>query len=220
MSAEDKTFFEHHGVDFPGLVRAAFQGLVSGSTPRGTSTITQQVAKNLLVGNETSYLRKAKEGILAWRMEDVLTKQQIMELYLNSIELGRNAGGVEAASQAYFGKELDQLTLPQMAYLAILPKGPSNYDPDRHTQRALDRRNWVLGQMLENGFIDQAQHDSAVASSLGTVPRQTPADRQVRRDRRDRAVQRLFGRPVGAHLARSQAAAIRPEGIARRPAPL
>ncbi|NWP61404.1 transglycosylase domain-containing protein, partial [Escherichia coli] len=81
----------------------AFQGLISGSTPRGTSTITQQVAKNLLVGNETSYLRKAKEGILAWRMEDTLTKQQIMELYLNSIELGRNAGGVEAASQAYFG---------------------------------------------------------------------------------------------------------------------
>ncbi|WP_163278004.1 transglycosylase domain-containing protein, partial [Klebsiella aerogenes] len=75
----------------PGLVRAAFQGLISGSTPRGTSTITQQVAKNLLVGNETSYLRKAKEGILAWRMEDTLTKQQIMELYLNSIELGRNA---------------------------------------------------------------------------------------------------------------------------------
>ncbi|WP_342251275.1 penicillin-binding protein 1A [Sphingomonas sp. OTU376] len=179
MSAEDKTFFEHHGVDFPGLVRAAFQGLVSGSTPRGTSTITQQVAKNLLVGNETSYLRKAKEGILAWRMEDVLTKQQIMELYLNSIELGRNAGGVEAASQAYFGKELDQLTLPQMAYLAILPKGPSNYDPERHTQRALDRRNWVLGQMLENGFIDQAQHDSAVASPLGTVPRQTPKFERV-----------------------------------------
>ncbi|MBQ1498185.1 MAG: transglycosylase domain-containing protein [Sphingomonas sp.] len=179
MSAEDKTFFEHHGVDFPGLARAAFQGLISGSTPRGTSTITQQVAKNLLVGNETSYLRKAKEGILAWRMEDTLTKQQIMELYLNSIELGRNAGGVEAASQAYFGKELDKLTLPQMAYLAILPKGPSNYDPERHTQRALDRRNWVLGQMLGNGFIDQAQHDAAVAAPLGTVPRQTPKFERV-----------------------------------------
>ncbi len=179
MSAEDKTFFEHHGVDFPGLARAAFQGLISGSTPRGTSTITQQVAKNLLVGNETSYLRKAKEGILAWRMEDTLTKQQIMELYLNSIELGRNAGGVEAASQAYFGKELDKLTLPQMAYLAILPKGPSNYDPERHTQRALDRRNWVLGQMLGNGFIDQAQHDAAVAAPLGTVPRQTPRFERV-----------------------------------------
>ncbi|MET0308176.1 MAG: transglycosylase domain-containing protein [Sphingomonas sp.] len=179
MAAEDRTFFEHHGLDFPGLVRAAVQGAVSGETPRGTSTITQQVAKNLLVGNESSYMRKLKEGILAWRMEDVLTKQQIMELYLNSIELGRNAGGVEAASQAYFGKELDQLTLPQMAYLAILPKGPSNYDPERHSARALERRNWVLGQMLQNGFIDQAQHDSAVASPLGTVPRQTPKFERV-----------------------------------------
>ncbi|WP_213981264.1 transglycosylase domain-containing protein [Sphingomonas sp. dw_22] len=179
MAAEDRTFFEHHGLDFPGLVRATLQGIVSGETPRGTSTITQQVAKNLLVGNESSYMRKLKEGILAWRMEDVLTKQQIMELYLNSIELGRNAGGVEAASQAYFGKELDQLTLAQMAYLAILPKGPANYDPDRNTQRALDRRNWVLGQMLQNGFIDQAQHDGAVAAPLGTVPRQTPKFERV-----------------------------------------
>jgi penicillin-binding protein 1A len=179
LSAEDKTFFEHHGVDFPGLVRAAYEGVVSGSTPRGTSTITQQVAKNLLVGSEQSYMRKAKEAILAWRIEDTLTKPQILELYLNSIELGRNAGGVEAASHAYFGKELDELTLPQMAYLAILPKGPANYDPDRNTQRALDRRNWVLGQMLENGFIDRAQHDAAVAAPLGTVPRQTPKEERV-----------------------------------------
>ncbi len=179
MSAEDKTFFEHHGVDFPGLVRAAFQGLVSGSTPRGTSTITQQVAKNLLVGNEHSILRKVKEGILAWRIEDTLTKQQIMELYLNSIELGRNAGGVEAASHAYFGKELGELALPQLAYLAILPKGPANYDPERHTARALERRNWVLGQMLANGFITQSQHDGAVAAPLGTVPRQTPKYERV-----------------------------------------
>ncbi len=179
MSAEDKTFFEHHGVDFPGLIRAAVQGLVSGSTPRGTSTITQQVAKNLLVGNEASYLRKAKEAILAWRIEDTLSKQQIMELYLNSIELGRNAGGVEAASQAYFGKELDQLRLEQMAYLAILPKGPANYDPDRYPERAIERRNWVLGQMYENGFITQAQRDAARAAPLGTVPRQTPKYERV-----------------------------------------
>jgi penicillin-binding protein 1A len=179
MAAEDRTFFEHHGLDFPGLARAAAMGLVRGETPRGTSTITQQVAKNLLVGNEASYLRKLKEGILAWRIEDTLTKQQIMELYLNSIELGRNAGGVEAASHAYFGKKLDQLTLAQMAYLAILPKGPANYDPDRSTERALERRNWVLGEMLRNRFIDQAQHDAAVAAPLGTVPRQTPKFERV-----------------------------------------
>ncbi|MFZ5748932.1 MAG: penicillin-binding protein 1A [Pseudomonadota bacterium] len=179
MAAEDRTFFEHHGLDFPGLVRAAAQGLLTGSTPRGTSTITQQVAKNLVVGNEASYMRKLKEAILAWRIEDTLTKQQIMELYLNSIELGRNAGGVEAAAHAYFGKELNQLTLPQMAYLAILPKGPANYDPERHEKRALERRDWVLGEMLRNGFIDQAQHDAAVAAPLGTIPRQTPKFERV-----------------------------------------
>lgn len=179
LSAEDKTFFSHHGVDFPGLVRAAFQGISTGTTPRGTSTITQQVAKNLLVGNEQSYLRKAKEAILAWRIEDTLSKEQILELYLNSIELGRNAGGVEAAAQAYFGKELDQLTLPQFAYLAILPKGPANYAPERYTERALERRNWVLGQMLANGFISPAQHDAAVAAPLGTIPRQTPRQERV-----------------------------------------
>ncbi|WP_448663061.1 penicillin-binding protein 1A [Sphingomonas sp. CJ20] len=179
LSAEDKTFFSHHGVDFPGLVRAAVQGVISGSTPRGTSTITQQVAKNLVVGNEASYLRKAREAVLAWRIENALTKPQILELYLNSIELGRNAGGVEAASQAYFGKELDQLSLEQTAYLAILPKGPANYDPERHTARALERRNWVLGQMLANGFITQPQHDAAIAAPLGTIPRQTPKYERV-----------------------------------------
>lgn len=179
LSAEDKTFFEHHGVDFPGLVRAAYQGIATGTTPRGTSTITQQVAKNLLVGDEASYVRKAKEGILAWKMEDTLSKEQILELYLNSIELGRNAGGVAAASEAYFGKELDELSLPQMAYLAILPKGPANYAPERYEERALERRNWVLGQMLANGYIDTAQHAAATAAPLGTVPRQKPQFERV-----------------------------------------
>ena len=115
-----------------------------------------------------------KEAILAYRIEDALTKQEILELYLNQIALGRNAFGVEAASYAYFNKDLSQLDLAQMAYLAILPKGPSNYDPVRNTQRALDRRNYVLREMLKNGFINQAQHDTANAEPLGTVPRQTP----------------------------------------------
>ncbi|ATY32740.1 penicillin-binding protein 1A [Sphingomonas psychrotolerans] len=179
LSAEDKTFFSHHGIDIPGLARAAFQGIVSGSTPRGTSTITQQVAKNLLIGNEVSYLRKGKEAILAWKIENTLSKEHILELYLNSIELGRNAGGVEAASQAYFGKELNKLSLPQMAYLAILPKGPANYAPERHEDRAIERRNWVLGQMLANGFITQTDHAEAVSAPLGTVPRQTPKYERV-----------------------------------------
>ncbi len=174
LAAEDKTFFEHHGVDYLGIANAAFTNLTTKRRAAGASTITQQVAKNLLIGNEVSYTRKVKEAILAYRIEDTLTKQQILELYLNQIALGRNAFGVEAASYAYFGKDLNQLDLAQMAYLAILPKGPSNYDPVRHTQRALDRRAYVLREMLKNGFITQAQHDTASAEPLGTVPRQTP----------------------------------------------
>lgn len=174
LSAEDKTFFEHGGVDYPGLVRAAWQGMTSGETPRGTSTITQQVAKNLLLNNEVSYVRKAREAILAFRIENTLSKEQILELYLNQIALGRNAFGVEAAAHAYFDKDLSQLSLPQFAYLAILPKGPSNYMPERHADRAIERRNWVLGQMLANGYIDQAAHDAAVAAPLGAVPRKSP----------------------------------------------
>ena len=174
LAAEDRTFFEHHGVDYPGIASAIVGNFMRGGRPVGASTITQQVAKNLLIGSERSYLRKAKEAILAYRIEDTLTKQQILELYLNSIALGRNAFGVEAASHAYFDKELDELSLAQMAYLAILPKGPSNYSPDRFADRALTRRNWVLGEMLRNGFINQAQRDAAVAEPLGTVSRRAP----------------------------------------------
>ena len=174
LAAEDRSFFEHHGLDYPGLARAAWQGVSRGSTPRGTSTITQQVAKNLLVGNEASYSRKLKEAILAYKIENALTKQQILELYLNQIALGRNAFGVEAASHAYFDKELPELTLAQYAYLAILPKGPSNYDPFRHTARALERRHYVLSEMLRNGFIGQAQYAAADAQPIEAVLRRTP----------------------------------------------
>ena len=174
LAAEDRTFFEHGGLDYPGLIRAALEGVIRGETPRGTSTITQQVVKNLLLTNEVSYVRKAKEAMLSFRIERALTKQQILELYLNSIALGRNAFGVEAASHAYFDKELNELSLAQMAYLAILPKGPSNYNPDRFADRAIARRNWVLSEMLRNRFITQAQHDQAVAEPLGTVSRRSP----------------------------------------------
>ncbi|MBI0476826.1 penicillin-binding protein [Sphingomonas sp. MA1305] len=182
LAAEDKTFFEHHGVDYPGLAGAVFdyaRKFGSGKRARGGSTITQQVAKNLLIGNEYSPTRKIKEAILAFRIEDTLDKPQILELYLNQIALGRNAFGVEAAAHAYFDKELPELDLAQLAYLAILPKGPSNYDPVRHPDRAMERRNWVLGEMLKNGFITQAQHDEAVAEPLGTVLRRTPKYERV-----------------------------------------
>lgn len=174
LSAEDKTFFQHHGVDFPGFAGAVFDyvsKLGSGERARGGSTITQQVAKNLLIGDAYSPTRKIKEMILAWRMEDVLTKQQILELYLNQIFLGRNAYGVQAAARAYFDKDVGDLTLPEMAYLAILPKGPANYRPESETgmARALERRNWALGEMARNGYISAAQAAEARSVPLGTV---------------------------------------------------
>ncbi|MBD8678660.1 penicillin-binding protein 1A [Sphingomonas sp. CFBP 13720] len=173
LAAEDRTFFDHHGVDYPGIASAMLTNLRNDGRPIGASTITQQVAKNLLLTNEVSYVRKAKEALLAYRIENVLTKQQILELYLNQIALGRNAFGVEAAANAYFGKELRELTLPQMAYLAILPKGPSNYTPERGYDRAIARRDWVLGEMLRNNFITAAQRADAVAQPLGTIERRT-----------------------------------------------
>ena len=182
LAAEDKTFFEHHGLDFPGLAGAILdyaRKFGTGQRARGGSTITQQVAKNLLIGNEYSPTRKVREAILAYKIENTLTKQQILELYLNQIPLGRNAFGVEAAAHAYFDKELDELPLSQLAYLAILPKGPSNYDPIRHPERALGRRNWVLGEMERNGFITASQRAEAQAEPLGAISRRTPKFERV-----------------------------------------
>ncbi|MDX3900724.1 MAG: transglycosylase domain-containing protein [Sphingobium sp.] len=174
LAAEDKTFFDHHGVDIPGFAGAVIDyasKLGSGERARGGSTITQQVAKNLLIGDAYSPTRKVKEMILAYRMENVLSKQQILELYLNQIFLGRNAYGVQAAARAYFDKDVADLTLPEMAYMAILPKGPANYRPEnpRGHERALERRNWALGEMYANGWITAAQRDQARAMPLGTV---------------------------------------------------
>jgi len=177
LAAEDRTFFEHHGVDYPGLAGAVIDyvsKIGSGRRAKGGSTITQQVAKNILIGNEYSKTRKIKEAILAWQIEDALTKQQILELYLNTIPLGRNAFGVEAASHAYFDKELPELTLGQMAYLAILPKGPANYDPVRHPERAIERRDYVLSEMQRNGFATPAMVAAARAEPLGTIARRAP----------------------------------------------
>jgi penicillin-binding protein 1A len=171
-SAEDKTFFTHGGLDYPGFVKAVLNytlSLGSGERVAGGSTITQQVAKNLLVGNEYSVTRKIKEAFLARRIENVLSKQQILELYLNQIFLGRNAYGVQAAARAYFDKDVDQLTLPEAAYLAILPKGPSNYDPSEHPDRARARRNWVLAEMERNGKIDAAQRATSQAAPIESV---------------------------------------------------
>ncbi len=173
LAAEDRTFFSHGGIDYPGIAGAILANLRSSGRPVGASTITQQVAKNLLLTNELSYTRKIKEAFLARRIEDVLTKQQILELYLNQIFLGRNAYGVQAAARAYFDKDVENLALHEVAYLAILPKAPSNYSPDRFPDRALARRNWVLGEMQRNGFITAAERSAAQAEPLGTVRTQT-----------------------------------------------
>ena len=182
ISAEDKTFFSHGGIDFPGLIGAVFDYVTkigSGQRARGGSTITQQVAKNLLLDDEYSVARKIREAILAYRIEGALTKQQIMELYLNQIFLGRNAYGVQSASRAYFGKDVTELSLPQMAYLAILPKAPANYSPETHAARATERRNWVLKEMRENGYLTDAQMAEAQASPLGIARRSASARENV-----------------------------------------
>ncbi len=172
VSAEDKTFFRHGGLDYPGLVGAVVDYTtksVTGGRAKGGSTITQQVAKYLLQDDEYAISRKIREMILAFRLEDTLSKEQILELYLNSIFLGRNAYGVQAASRAYFDKDVVDLTLPEAAYLAVLPKAPSNYDPVRATDRALGRRNYVLREMAKNGHINEDQRAAAAATSLGTI---------------------------------------------------
>lgn len=172
LAAEDKTFFSHGGVDFTGTLGAVIDyARKYGSDERavGGSTITQQVAKNLLLGDEYSVTRKLKEMILATRIESVLTKQEILELYLNEIPLGRRSFGVQAAAQAYFDKDVDQLDLHQMAFLAILPKAPERYGRARNADLAMERRNFVLSQMEDNEFITDVEMRAAQAMPLGLV---------------------------------------------------
>jgi penicillin-binding protein 1A len=175
MSAEDRTFFEHSGLDYPGILSAIVSNIGRSGRKVGASTITQQVAKNLLLTNEATYTRKVKEAILAKRIESALTKPQIMELYLNQIALGRNSFGVQAASRAYFNKDVGELAVQEMAFLAILPKAPETYGRAKFAGRALERRNYVLGEMEDNGFITADQRDAARAMPLGTIPRIAPA---------------------------------------------
>jgi penicillin-binding protein 1A len=174
LSAEDKAFYAHFGVDPRALLRAVVTNVMNygtGRRPIGASTITQQVAKNFLLTNEVSIDRKIKEAILSFRMERAFTKDQILALYLNEIYLGQGSYGVAAAALNYFDKPLDRLTLEEMAYLAALPKAPSNYHPTRRTRSATIRRDWVLGEMQQNGFISEAERIQAVAVPLTVVQR-------------------------------------------------
>jgi penicillin-binding protein 1A len=168
LSAEDKRFYEHGGLDFLGIARALYRNIQhwGKKRPEGASTITQQVAKNFLLSSQQTFERKLKEAILAIRIEKTFSKPEILELYLNEIYLGLNSYGVAAAALNYFGKELAQLALEEVAYLAALPKAPNNYHPFRKKKEATDRRNWVLDQMAENGFISTEQARAAKAKPL------------------------------------------------------
>ena len=158
ISAEDKNFYSHLGVDPIGILRAFIKNsvnILSDKRPEGASTITQQVAKNFLLSDELSVNRKIKEALLALKIEQTLTKDRIIELYLNQIYLGAGTYGIAAASNRYFKKSLSELNVPEMAFLAALPKAPSRYNPDKNYDLAFDRRNYVLERMFANGYIDK-----------------------------------------------------------------
>ncbi len=181
LSAEDKDFYSHPGVDINGVMRAVMtnlQNYASGANrrPEGASTITQQVAKNFLLTSEATLERKIKEWMLAFRLESAYTKDKILELYLNEIFLGSGSYGVAAAAYNYFDKSLDQLTIAETAYLAGLPKAPSNYHPVRNYRRAIERRNWVIERMAENQFVSDEDAQKAIAEEL--VPHFRPAGAQ------------------------------------------
>jgi membrane carboxypeptidase/penicillin-binding protein len=163
IAAEDRRFYQHHGVDERGIIRAFISDLAQPGRPEGGSTITQQVVKNLLVGDDVTYERKIREMIVASRLENTLSKDEILELYLNSAYLGRASWGVEMAARSYFGKSAKDLTLGEGAMLASLLKGPSFFNPDRHPARAKDRLAYVLGRMQDDGVINAEQKDGALA---------------------------------------------------------
>ena len=174
ISAEDKNFYTHPGIDPSGILRAGIKDVFNVLTHKrleGASTITQQVAKNFLLNSQVKFSRKVREAILAVRIDATYPKDKILELYLNEIFLGQNSYGVAAAALNYFGKSLDQLSVDEVAFLASLPKAPSNYDPRYHLRAATERRNWVIGQMEDNGYITRSQAREAIARPLLTQSR-------------------------------------------------
>jgi penicillin-binding protein 1A len=178
IAAEDKSFYDHGGIDFSGIARATLlyvQQYGSGRRPQGASTITQQVAKNMLLTNEVSFSRKIKEALLAMKIERAFSKERILELYLNEIYLGMGAYGVAAASLLYFDKSVHELSVAEAAYLAALPKAPNNYHPFRQRERAMERRNYVIDRMAEDGYITTADAAKSKKEPLKVTPRPTGA---------------------------------------------
>src|SRR5947207_1682861 len=168
IAAEDERFYQHPGIDYIGVLRAAYANLVAGGRRQGASTITMQVARNFFLSSEKTLTRKLCEALLAFKIEHSLTKEQILELYVNQIYLGQRAYGFGAASQIYFGKALDKLTLAETAMLAGLPKAPSLYNPVANPQRAKQRQQYVLRRMSELGHISAAQYEEAVHAPIRT----------------------------------------------------
>jgi penicillin-binding protein 1A len=182
VSAEDQNFWSHHGVDPIAVLRAVMvnvEQMGTGRRPIGASTITQQVAKNMLVGADRTLMRKVREATLALRIEQAMPKARILEIYLNEIFLGQQAYGVAAAAQNYFNKSLDELTLAESAFLAALPKAPNNYNPLRFPDAAKARRDWVLERMAEDGAITRAEADRARAEAIVPRPQRRPDMIQV-----------------------------------------
>jgi penicillin-binding protein 1A len=197
IAAEDKSFYDHGGLDFQGIARATLfmvQNYGTGKRPQGASTITQQVAKNFLLTPEATFQRKVKEALLALKIERTYSKDKILELYLNEIFLGLNAYGIAAASLLYFDKSVHELTPAEAAYLAALPKGPNNYHPFRRRDEAIARRNYVLDRMMEDGYLKREDGEKAKREPLAVTTRTTSTHifaaeyfaEEVRRDLNDR----------------------------------
>jgi len=173
LSAEDKTFYDHPGIDIPGILSAAVRNVMrigSNRRPVGASTITQQVAKNFLLTNVVSIERKIKEMILAFRIERAFSKDRILELYLNEIYLGYGSYGVAAAALNYFNRSLDELTIAEAAFLAGLPKAPNNYNPAKRPRVARARRDYVIGRLVEDGHISAEEGAAAAAEPVRPRP--------------------------------------------------
>ncbi|RLL48569.1 PBP1A family penicillin-binding protein [Acinetobacter cumulans] len=166
LAAEDSSFFEHSGISFKGLGRAVSESITGSDVQTGGSTITMQVAKNYYLSPERTLKRKLTEVFLARKIEQNLTKEEILSLYVNKIFLGKNAYGIAAATKIYYNKSLNELSLGQMAMISGLPKAPSKYNPVANPKRALERRNWILGRMLQLGYINQKEYELGIAEPI------------------------------------------------------
>ena len=214
LSAEDKNFYTHGGIDPEGIARAMLILVQGGKRVQGASTITQQVAKNFLLTNERSFERKIREMLLSFRIEAAYSKERILELYLNEIYLGLGNYGIAASALNYYGRAVNELTLAEAAYLAALPKAPSDLHPFRNRDKALARRNYVIERMVDNGYVARDVADKAKTEPLGVNPRVLSPNsyaagyfaEDVRR-----------GRPFGAHHARPEDAAHGAQGAGGRP---